>query len=74
MARPLSFKRFRFPSEVIRQAVWLYFRVTLSFRNVEELLAQRGIEVSYETVRQWTLRFGPQIAANLRRRRTPAGR
>ena len=49
--------------------MWLYFRFTLSFRDVEELLAQRGIEVSYETIRCWTLKFGPAIAENLRRRR-----
>ena len=67
MAR-LSFKRHRFPPDVIRHAVWLYFRFTLSFRDVEELLAQRGISVSYETVRCWTIRFGPQIAAKLRYR------
>jgi len=70
--RPISFKRHRFPPEVIRYAVWLYFRFTLSFRDVEELLAQRGIEVSYETIRCWTLKFGPLIAANLRRRRSPS--
>jgi len=69
--KPISFKRHRFPADVIRQAVWLYFRFTLSIRDVEELLAQRGIEVSYETVRCWTLKFGPLIAANLRRRRSP---
>lgn len=75
MHKPLSFKRHRFPADVIRQAVWLYFRFTLSLRDVEELLAQRGIEVSYETVRCWIVKFGPQIAANLRRRRsTPTGR
>ena len=67
--RALSFKRHRFPPEVIRYAVWLYFRFTLSFRDVEELLAQRGIEVSYETIRCWTIKFGPQIARNLKRRR-----
>jgi putative transposase len=69
MMRALSFKRHRFPVEVIRYAVWLYFRFTLSFRDVEELLAQRGIEVSYETIRCWTIKFGPQIARNLKRRR-----
>ncbi|RYE66830.1 MAG: IS6 family transposase [Oxalobacteraceae bacterium] len=69
--RPLSFKRHRFPSDVIRYAVWLYFRFTLSFRDVEELLAQRGIDVSYETIRCWTIKFGPQIARNLKRRRLP---
>ena len=71
----ISYKRHRFPAEVIRQAVWLYFRFTLSLRDVEEMLAQRGIEVSYETVRKWTIKFGPLIAANLRRRRShPSGR
>ena len=67
--RALSFKRHRFSAEVIRYTVWLYFRFTLSFRDVEELLAQRGIEVSYETIRCWTIKFGPQIARNLKRRR-----
>jgi putative transposase len=50
---PISYKRRRFPAAVIRRAVWLYFRFTLSFRDAEELLAERGIEVSYNTVRQW---------------------
>jgi len=73
--RPISFKRHRFPPDVIRYAVWLYFRFTLSIRDVEELLAQRGIEASREAVRCWVLKFGPLIAANLRRRRTvPMGR
>lgn len=69
MTRRLSFKRHRFPPDVIRHAVWLYFRFTLSFRDVEELLAQRGIEVTYETIRRWTIKFGPQIARNLKHRR-----
>src|SRR5665213_3369965 len=68
----ISFKRHRFPVDVIRQAVSLYFRFTLSFRDVEELLAERGIEISYETVRCWSIKFGPEIARNLRRRATPA--
>lgn len=51
----LSFKRHRFPAEVTRQAVWLYFRFTLSFRDVEEMMAQRGVDVSYEAIRCWTL-------------------
>ncbi len=67
--RPLSFKRHRFPADVIRHAVWLYFRFTLSFRDVEEMLAARGIDVSYETIRCWTIKFGPQIARNLKRKR-----
>ena len=65
----LSFKRHRFPADVIRHAVWLYFRFNLSFRDVEELLAQRGVYVCYETIRCWTIKFGPQIARNLKRRR-----
>lgn len=73
--QPISYKRRRFPADAIRQAVWLYFRFTLSFRDVEELLAQRGIEVSYETVRCWTLKFGRLFAHNLRRSRPrPTGR
>ena len=72
---PISYRGHRFPPDVIRQAVWLYFRFTLSFRDVEELLAQRGIEVSYETIRCWTLKFGGLFAQNLRRSRpTPTGR
>lgn len=67
--KPLSFKRHRFPAEVIRHAVWLYFRFSLSFRDVEELLAARGIDVSYETIRCWTIKFGPQIARRLKRLR-----
>src|ERR1039458_10721869 len=67
--KPISYKRHRFPADVIRHAVWLYFRFTLSFREVEELLAQRGIEVSYETIRCWTIKFGGPIARNLKRRR-----
>ena len=64
--RPISFKRHRFPPEIIRHAIWLYARFTLSFRDVEELLAERGIDASYETVRRWFLKFGPPISANMR--------
>jgi transposase-like protein len=70
LIQPISFKRHRFPPDVIRYAVWLYLRFTLSIRDVEELLAQRGIEVSREAVRCWVIKFGPLIAANLRRRRS----
>jgi putative transposase len=59
----------RFPPEIIQQAIWLYLRFTLSFRDVEDLLAERGIAVSYETVRRWLNRFGSMIAADLRKRR-----
>ena len=69
MTKAISYKRHQFPGEVIQQAVWLYFRFTLSFRDVEELLVQRGIEVSDQTVRCWTIKFGPQIAKNLNRRK-----
>ena len=65
----ISYKRRRFPSAIIQHAVWLYFRFTLSLRDVEEMLAQRGIDVSYETIRRWTIKFGPKIAANLKRRK-----
>src|ERR671912_3020773 len=67
--QPISFARHQFPPEVIRQAVWLYLRFTLSYRDVEELLAERGLEVSYETVRRWVIKFGPVFARNLRRAR-----
>ncbi len=62
----LSFKRHRFPPEIIRHAVWLYARFTLSYRDVEDLLAERGLDISYETVRRWFLKFGAPIARNLR--------
>jgi putative transposase len=61
-----NYKGFRFPPEIISHAVWLYFRFSLSFRDVEELLAQRGIVVTYETVRQWCLKFGQTYANELR--------
>jgi putative transposase len=65
----ICYKGYRFPPEIIQQAIWLYLRFTLSFRDVEDLLAERGIMVSYETVRRWVNHFGPMIAANLRKRR-----
>jgi len=74
--RPISYKRHRFPPEVIRQAVWLYFKFTLSLRDVEEILAERGIDVSYETVRCWAEKFGQAIAAIIRKStltRAPSG-
>jgi len=65
----ISYARHQFPPAIIRHAVWLYLRFTLSFRDVEELLAERGIEVSYESVRRWVAKFGPIFARELRRRR-----
>ena len=65
----ISYSGYRFPPVIIQQAIWLYVRFTLSFRDVEDLLAERGIIVSYETVRRWVNHFGPKIAADLRKRR-----
>src|SRR4051812_27648118 len=68
-----SYKRHRFPPEIIAHAVWLYFRFALSYRDVEELLAERGVVLTYETVRQWCRKFGQQYANTLRRRRPQPG-
>jgi putative transposase len=65
----ISFARHLFPPAIIQHAVWLYLRFTLSYRDVEDLLAERGVDVSYETVRRWVLKFGPVFARELRRRR-----
>jgi putative transposase len=64
---------YRFPPEIIAHAVWLYYRFQLSFRDVQDLLAERGVTVSHETVRQWCTRFGAAFAAELRRRRVRPG-
>src|SRR4051812_4572974 len=66
---PLSYSGYRFPPDIIQRAVWLYLRFTLSYRDVEELLAERGIVVTYESIRRWVLAFGPAIARRLRARR-----
>jgi putative transposase len=66
---PLCYRRHRFPPEIIQHAIWLYLRFTLSYRDVEELLAERGLDISYETVRRWVLKFGPAIARWLCQRR-----
>ncbi len=68
----ISYRGHRFPPEIIRYAVWLYFRFALSFRDIEDLLAERGIDVSYETVRRWCLKFGQAYAASLRQQRPHA--
>jgi putative transposase len=67
--KKISYSGYRFPPEIIHQAIWLYLRFTLSFRDVEDLLAERGVTVSYDTVRRWVNHFGPKIAADLRKRR-----
>ncbi len=69
-AAALTYKRHRFPPAIIAHAVWLYFRFALSYRDVEELLAERGVIVTYETIRQWCQQFG-QVYANALRRRRP---
>jgi len=68
-----DYKGYRFPPEIISHAVWLYFRFSLSFRDVEELLAERGIVITYETVRRWCLKFGQTYANEWRRRRQSTG-
>ena len=67
--KKISYRGYCFPSEIIQQAIWLYLRFTLSFGDVEDLLAERGIMVSYETVRRWVNHFGTLIAADLRKRK-----
>ena len=67
--KKFSYKGYRFPPEIIQQAIWLYLRFTLSLRDVEDLLAERGIAVSYEAIRRWVNYFGPKIAMDLRTRR-----
>jgi putative transposase len=67
------YPRYRFPPAIISHAVWLYYRFTLSFRDVEDLLAQRGITVSYESIRQWCETFGVAYARRLRQRSGPVG-
>ncbi|PBC35611.1 IS6 family transposase [Rhodococcus sp. ACS1] len=68
-----SFKRHRYPVEIIDECVWLYFRFGLSFREVEELMLRRGVVVSYETIRRWCHKFGQAYANELRRRRPRPG-
>jgi putative transposase len=69
MSKPISYKRHRFPPEIIAYAVWLYFRFPLSLRLVEEMLLERSILVSYETVRRWALKFGLAYARRLKRKK-----
>jgi putative transposase len=74
MSRSSSlYRRHRFSGEIISHCVWLYYRFSLSYRDIEEMMAQRGVRVSYETIRQWCLKFGQTIADELRRRRPRPG-
>ena len=68
-----KYKNYRFPVEIISHAVWLYFRFCLSFRDVEELLCERGVVVTYEAMRKWCRKFGQRYANQLRRRRPRPG-
>ena len=70
----ISFGRHQFPPAINQHVVWLYVRFTLSCRDVEDLLAERGLDASYETVRRWVLKFGPLFARELRRRPPPTSR
>jgi len=65
----ICYRRHHFPAAIIRHAIWLYGRFTLSYRDVEDLLAERGLDISYETVRRCVLKFGSPFARNIRRRR-----
>ena len=67
------YKRHRFPAEIISHCVWLYYRFGMSFREVEESLFERGIELSYETVLRWCGKFGGEYARRLKRRRAQPG-
>jgi putative transposase len=71
--QPSAYRGYRFPPEIIAHAVWAYHRFGLSFRDVEDLLAERGITVAYETIRQWCLTFGLDYARRLRRSRGRMG-
>ncbi len=60
------YRRYRFPTEIISHCVWLYFRFSLSFRDVEEMMNERGVKVTYESVREWCLKFGGAYAKRVR--------
>jgi Transposase and inactivated derivatives len=69
----ISYKRHRFPPQIIAHIVWLYVRFNLSLREVEEMMLARGVDVSYESIRRWTVKFGPLIAHDLRQRQPRPG-
>src|SRR5919107_3801594 len=70
---PATYPGYRFPAEVIHHAIWLYHLFSLSLRDIELILAERGVVVSYESIRRWCLRFGAEFAAKLRKRRPRPG-
>ena len=71
--RSSRYSGYRFPSEIISYAIWAYHRFCLSFRDVEDLLAERGITVSYETIRRWCQKFGADYVRKLKRRQGRLG-
>jgi putative transposase len=72
-AAPERYKNHRFPGEIISHGVWLYYRFSLSYRDVQEILFERGITVTHEAVRQWCLKFGQDYANQLKCRRPRTG-
>src|SRR5437879_5401621 len=72
-AAPERYKNHRFPGEIISHGVWLYYRFPLSYRDVQELLLERGVDVTHEAIRQWCLKFGQDYANRLKRRRAQPG-
>ncbi|WP_376093810.1 IS6 family transposase [Roseomonas sp. CCTCC AB2023176] len=72
-SEPATYPGYRFPAEIIRHAVWLYYLFSLSLRDIELLLAERGITVTHESIRRWVLRFGSEFAGKLRKRRPRPG-
>jgi transposase-like protein len=68
-----SYRGYRFPPQIIAHCVWLYYRFCLSFRDIPEMMLERGVEVSYEAIRLWTLKFGIEYARRIRRRRGHVG-
>ena len=73
MNSPPNYRGYRFPPEIISHAVWLYHRFGLSLRDIEDLLAERNVIVSYESIRQWCARFGLDYTRRLRKRHGPGG-
>src|SRR5215470_14385506 len=72
-ADPERYKNHRFPGEIISHGVWLYYRFPLSYRDVQEILCERGITVTHEAIRQWCLKFGQEYASQLKHRRAQPG-
>ncbi len=68
-----TYKRYRYPVQIISHAVWLYHRFTLSFRDIEDILAARGVIVSYETIHQWCLKIIPPITRQLKKKQGKLG-